>query len=150
MPNHYNLLNFLSFLGHMPPELRRRIEDKDERAMVLLVWWLMGLEKSELWWLRKRSVVTGHAMRVWLERRFGGKGSLAGVWESMRMGWNWWEIEGVVQAFARQELPLAGPHCGWKVRMSGVSSSDDSASWDSEGSGDASAWEWPGTVGIVR
>lgn len=146
VPNHYNLLNFLSFLGHMSTSFRACVEEKDDRALLLLVWWLMSLEKSELWWLRKRSVITGHAIRVWLERRFGGKGALDGVWEAMRMGWRWWEIEGVAQAVAGG----GGTHCGWRVRMSGVSSSEGSPGWDSEGSGDSFAWEWPGTVGIVR
>jgi hypothetical protein len=66
-PRRENLLHYLHFLAYMTPGYKDLLERKDPRALLLLRWWFKLVEESELWWLKKRAVVEGRAVQVWLE-----------------------------------------------------------------------------------
>lgn len=71
-PTNENILDLLAFMGHMPAAFKGLITEKDPRALVLLLWWLRGLEGGELWWIKRRAEVEGRALEIWLERWLDG------------------------------------------------------------------------------
>ncbi|KAF2001471.1 hypothetical protein P154DRAFT_553725 [Amniculicola lignicola CBS 123094] len=81
VPTHDNVLNFLYFMGCMTSEYKMLLETKDPRALLLLGWWFRMLEVGELWWLTRRAAVEGRAVKVWLERFYGGEEGLAQMFE---------------------------------------------------------------------
>lgn len=81
--NHDNVLNFLYFMGFMTPEFRVLLESKDPRALLLLLWWFRKLEVGEMWWLKRRAIVEGKAIEIWLEKGYGGEDGLIRLFGSM-------------------------------------------------------------------
>lgn len=59
---------FLSFLGHMEPEFRQLLEEKDPQAMLLLAWWYAKLIPYDAWWIKRRAVLECQAICLYLEK----------------------------------------------------------------------------------
>lgn len=66
--NDKNMIQFLAFLSQLDPRYRRLLEEKDPRAMLLLVYWHSKLARFEAWWLKQRALVEGKAICIYLER----------------------------------------------------------------------------------
>ncbi|KAH7144384.1 hypothetical protein B0J13DRAFT_43792 [Dactylonectria estremocensis] len=66
--NDKTVIQFLSFLSQLDPRFRRLLEDKDPRALLLLVYWLARLASFEAWWLNQRALIEGKAICIYLER----------------------------------------------------------------------------------
>ncbi|KAL8840299.1 MAG: hypothetical protein Q9170_001383 [Blastenia crenularia] len=64
---------FWKYTSHMRPALRRLLEDKDERALLILAWWYAKLCQVKGWWLLRRAKVEGEAICEMLEQRWGGR-----------------------------------------------------------------------------
>ena len=79
---------FISFLLYMTPEFRGRLEVKDPRAMVLLLWWFRRVQGggNDIWWMTRRARVEGRAIEIWLERWYGGEEGLMRMFETVRGG----------------------------------------------------------------
>ena len=67
-----NFVQFLSFITNMDPVYKALLEMRDGKAMLLLVWWYSKTCAHFSWWMRRRSVVEGRAICVYLEKNFGG------------------------------------------------------------------------------
>jgi len=63
------ILKFLTFIGHsLQPEYKRLLEQKDPRALLLLVYWYSKVCNASTWWLVRRAKVEGQAICLYLER----------------------------------------------------------------------------------
>jgi hypothetical protein len=69
------ILPFLSFIGHLPAEFKRLLEERDARALLLLAYWYAKVGNA-VWWLERRAVLEGRAICVYLERYHGDEGAL--------------------------------------------------------------------------
>jgi hypothetical protein len=69
--NWENILKFLTFLGHMPLDFRTLLEEKDPRALVIMLWYQALWLGSEQWWMRRRCVLETEAIIIYLERHHG-------------------------------------------------------------------------------
>ncbi|KAL7920705.1 hypothetical protein ACQKWADRAFT_297703 [Trichoderma austrokoningii] len=66
--NEHNAILFLTFITHIDPEYRSLIEKKDHRALLLLLYWHCLVVPLEHWWLRRRCVVEGKAICMYLDK----------------------------------------------------------------------------------
>lgn len=69
--NHYTIMYFLSFLGHMDVRFRRLLHEKDPKALLLLAWWYGKMCQYNVWWQSRRMVLEGQAICIYLERFHG-------------------------------------------------------------------------------
>ncbi|KAF4981482.1 hypothetical protein FZEAL_2725 [Fusarium zealandicum] len=69
--NGNTVVEFLSFLTQLDPRYRKLLEEKDHRAMVLLVWWYAKAARHKSWWMQRRSIVEGQAICIYLDRHCG-------------------------------------------------------------------------------
>lgn len=81
--NHDNVIEFLLFMAFITEHFKTRLEVKDPRALLLLLWWFRKLECGSLWWLQKRARLEGRAVEMWLERYYGGEAGLADTYAAM-------------------------------------------------------------------
>lgn len=65
---HANALDFLHFTAFITPEFVALLEEKNQRAVFLLGWWLSLVERGDLWWMVRRARIQGEAVKVWLRR----------------------------------------------------------------------------------
>ncbi|TFA97802.1 hypothetical protein CCMA1212_010527 [Trichoderma ghanense] len=63
-----NVLYFLSFITQMDPSYRALVEEKDPRALLLLLYWHSMVMSYDRWWLRRRCDVEARAILIYLER----------------------------------------------------------------------------------
>ena len=63
-----NLMRYLWFFGNVDPRYRRLLEHKDPRALLLLAWWYAQVTVHISWWTRRRSLIEGQAICLYLER----------------------------------------------------------------------------------
>lgn len=59
---------FLAFIGHMDPEYRRLLGQKDPYAMVLLAWWYAKVLSYNSWWMTRRALFESQAICIYLEK----------------------------------------------------------------------------------
>jgi hypothetical protein len=62
------LLSFLVLINNIPQEYKLLLKQKDPRALLLLAYWYAKLCEVELWWMRPRASLEGHAICVYLRR----------------------------------------------------------------------------------
>ena len=67
-----NLQTFWTFTMHMQPDFRRKLEEKDPPALLILAYWYAKVCQSRHWWLLRRARLEGLAICGYLE----------GVWVS--------------------------------------------------------------------
>ncbi|KAK1241965.1 hypothetical protein MKX07_007788 [Trichoderma sp. CBMAI-0711] len=63
-----NVLYFLSFITQIDPSYRALVEEKDPRALLLLLYWHTLVMPHDRWWLRRRCDVEARAILIYLER----------------------------------------------------------------------------------
>ncbi|KAM6476868.1 hypothetical protein HDV62DRAFT_402558 [Trichoderma sp. SZMC 28011] len=66
--NDDTVILFLSFITQIDPSYRSLIEEKDPRALLLLLYWHSMVVPEKRWWLRRRCIVEGKAILMYLER----------------------------------------------------------------------------------
>ncbi|QYT03278.1 Zn(2)-C6 fungal-type domain-containing protein [Trichoderma simmonsii] len=66
--NDDTVILFLSFITQIDPSYRSLIEEKDPRALLLLLYWHSMVVREKRWWLRRRCIVEGKAILMYLER----------------------------------------------------------------------------------
>ena len=62
-----NLQTFWTFTMHMQPEFRRKLEEKDPPALLILAYWYAKVCQSRHWWLVRRARLEGLAICEYLE-----------------------------------------------------------------------------------
>jgi hypothetical protein len=62
-----NILEFFGFIMHMGPELKVLLEQKDAKALLLVVYWYAKLHRSQ-WWLHRRGIMEGRAICMYLDK----------------------------------------------------------------------------------
>jgi hypothetical protein len=67
---HSTIFYFLSFIGHMDPEYRQLLHQKDPKAMLLLAWWYAKMLDYPAWWLQRRTQLECKAICIYLQRHF--------------------------------------------------------------------------------
>ncbi|KFY62969.1 hypothetical protein V497_02128 [Pseudogymnoascus sp. VKM F-4516 (FW-969)] len=65
-----NCATFLLFQGHMKPDFRSLLSQKDPRALLLLAYWYAKICRS-VWWVERRSRLECEAICLYLERHHG-------------------------------------------------------------------------------
>ncbi|KAK1254012.1 hypothetical protein MKX08_008007 [Trichoderma sp. CBMAI-0020] len=66
--NEHNAILFLAFITHIDPNYRSLIENKDHRALLLLLYWHCLVVPLESWWMRRRCVVEAKAICMYLDK----------------------------------------------------------------------------------
>ncbi|KAL6693110.1 hypothetical protein J3F84DRAFT_84997 [Trichoderma pleuroticola] len=74
--NDDTVILFLSFITQIDPSYRGLIEKKDPRALLLLLYWHTMVVPEDRWWLRRRCIVEGKAILMYLERYFADDGDI--------------------------------------------------------------------------
>jgi len=64
------ILSFLTLISTMHPDYKRLLERKDPRALLLLTCWYAKVCQLQVWWLRRRAVLEGQAICIYLERHY--------------------------------------------------------------------------------
>lgn len=67
---HSTILYFLSFIGHMRPEFKELLHQKDDRAMLLTALWYATMMDYPAWWLQRRGQLECKAICVYLSRKY--------------------------------------------------------------------------------
>ena len=62
-----NLQTFWTFTMHMQPDFRRKLEEKDPPALLILAYWYAKVCQSRHWWLLRRARLEGLAICEYLE-----------------------------------------------------------------------------------
>ncbi|KAL7815548.1 hypothetical protein V8C26DRAFT_401972 [Trichoderma gracile] len=65
-----NVLYFLTFITQIDPSYRALVEEKDPRALLLLLYWHTLVMPHDRWWLRRRCDVEARAILIYLERNY--------------------------------------------------------------------------------
>ncbi|PTB65025.1 hypothetical protein BBK36DRAFT_1203920 [Trichoderma citrinoviride] len=66
--NDDNVIFFLSFITQIDPRYRSLVEEKDPRALLLLLYWHSIVMHHDKWWLRRRCDVEARAILIYVER----------------------------------------------------------------------------------
>jgi len=69
--NHSTILHFLSFISNLDPNYRRKLEEKDPRALLLLAYWFAKLCPYRQWWVWQRAVLECQAICMYLDKYHG-------------------------------------------------------------------------------
>jgi hypothetical protein len=64
--NSSNLIEFMSFIGHIKSELKALLLQKDAKAMLLIVCWFAKMYKYQ-WWIQRRGLIEGKAICIYLD-----------------------------------------------------------------------------------
>ncbi|TAQ86023.1 hypothetical protein B7494_g5652 [Chlorociboria aeruginascens] len=64
-----NVPTFISFVGHMEPDFRRLLKEKDPRALLLMAYWFVEVRNSQ-WWIRRRAHLEFQAVCMYLEKYY--------------------------------------------------------------------------------
>ncbi|GAB7323373.1 hypothetical protein MBLNU13_g05833t2 [Cladosporium sp. NU13] len=65
-----NILEFFGFMMHMGPKLRNMLDEKDAKALLLVVYWYAKLYRGQ-WWLHRRGLMEGQAICMYLDKYHG-------------------------------------------------------------------------------
>lgn len=74
--NRNNIAKFLTFVSFPDPRFLRLLEQRDPRAMLLMVYWYAKTLASEHWWIYRRAIMEGPAICTFLETAFSGEAEL--------------------------------------------------------------------------
>ncbi|KAK1634794.1 hypothetical protein BDP81DRAFT_53220 [Colletotrichum phormii] len=64
---------FMGFISKLDPRFRRLLEEKDERAMLLLAYWYARVCDRKHWWMWRRAVLETRAICEYLEEKWRGR-----------------------------------------------------------------------------
>lgn len=69
--NYSNVLKFLGFIAYVNGDFKKLLEGKDMRAMLLLCYWYAKMAQYKNWWTKRRSVLEGVSIVMYLEKHYG-------------------------------------------------------------------------------
>lgn len=69
--NYSNVLKFLSFIAYINDDFKMLLKGKDLRAMLLLCYWYAKMAQYKNWWTRRRSILEGISIVMYLEKHYG-------------------------------------------------------------------------------
>lgn len=82
------VLSFLVLINNIPQEYKLLLKQKEPVALLLLSCWYAKLCEVELWWIRPRALLEGHAICIYLRRYHQDDARLQNVmreiWQGMR------------------------------------------------------------------
>ena len=81
------LLSFMCLISNIPEEYKKLLRKKDSRALLLLGLWYSKLCEIDLWWIKPRASLEGHAICIYLRQYCQGDAELQAL---MRLLWNDW------------------------------------------------------------
>lgn len=70
-----NIIEFLSLIMHVSPELKRLLDQKDAKALLLVAYWYAKLYRGH-WWVQRRGLTEGQAICLYLDRYHGNDAKL--------------------------------------------------------------------------
>lgn len=79
------LMIFYSFARNSSARFKSLLLSKDPRALLMLSLWFARLHKIDIWWVKPRATVEGHAICVYLRRHFKGDTRLQ---QAMNISWD--------------------------------------------------------------
>ncbi|KAH9901799.1 hypothetical protein F4778DRAFT_781689 [Xylariomycetidae sp. FL2044] len=62
------VLSFVTFLATMPLDFKCLLENRDPKALLVLVLWYAKICHAGIWWLARRASIEGQAICIYLER----------------------------------------------------------------------------------
>ncbi|KAM0246807.1 hypothetical protein ACHAQJ_010080 [Trichoderma viride] len=65
-----NMIVYLTFITHIDPHYRCLVEEKDPRALLLLLYWHSIVVSHDRWWLRRRCAVEAKAICMYLDKYY--------------------------------------------------------------------------------
>jgi len=82
-----NVVEFFGFIVNINPDLKRLLDQKDAKALLLVVHWYAKLYRAQ-WWLHRRGMIEGHAICLYLDRHHGGDAKLQRLlrWPKAELG----------------------------------------------------------------
>ena len=69
--NRSNSIKFLAFMGHMKPDFRDLLAQKDPRALLLLSFFYAKLLQFHVWWTWQRALLECQSICIYLESYYG-------------------------------------------------------------------------------
>ena len=64
----HTIIQFMSYISHVRSDHKILLQQKDPRAMLLLAYWYALICHYQCWWIRRRSLLEGQAICIYLER----------------------------------------------------------------------------------
>lgn len=65
-----NIIEFFGFMMNLSPEMKKLLEIKDAKALLMVAYWYAKLYKGQ-WWLNRRGLTEGQAICMYLDRFHG-------------------------------------------------------------------------------
>jgi hypothetical protein len=86
------LIEFMSFIGQVKPELMALLHRKDPKALLLVVCWYAKVYKYQ-WWIQRRGLLEGRAICIYLDRYHGDDSRIQRLlqWPKKQFGLPTWE-----------------------------------------------------------
>ncbi|KAJ6006641.1 hypothetical protein N7451_004585 [Penicillium sp. IBT 35674x] len=83
-PLYVTILSFVAFVGGMSSEVRGLLEAKDPRMLLALALWYAKLYQVGIWWMSRRLLLEGQAIRIYLKRFFAPDADIQAVLEILQ------------------------------------------------------------------
>jgi hypothetical protein len=82
-----NVVEFFGFIVNINPELKRLLDQRDAKALLLVVHWYAKLYRAQ-WWLHQRGLIEGRAICMYLDRHYGNDAKLQRLlqWPKAELG----------------------------------------------------------------
>ncbi|KAJ5528073.1 hypothetical protein N7513_012232 [Penicillium frequentans] len=83
-PIYVTILNFVSFVSGISSEVKGLLEEKDPRMLLALALWYAKLYQVGIWWMSRRLLLEGQAIRIYLKRFFSHDADIQAVLEILQ------------------------------------------------------------------
>jgi hypothetical protein len=82
-----NVVEFFGFIVSINPELKRLLDQRDAKALLLVVHWYAKLYRAQ-WWLHRRGMIEGRAICMYLDKHHGNDAKLQRLlqWPKAELG----------------------------------------------------------------
>jgi hypothetical protein len=82
-----NVVEFFGFIVNINPELKRLLDQRDAKALLLVVHWYAKLYRAQ-WWLERRGMIEGRAICIYLDKHHGSDAKLQRLleWPKAELG----------------------------------------------------------------
>ncbi|KAJ5547107.1 hypothetical protein N7494_004692 [Penicillium frequentans] len=83
-PIYVTILSFVSFVSGISSEVKGLLEEKDPRMLLALALWYAKLYQVGIWWMSRRLLLEGQAIRIYLKRFFSHDADIQAVLEILQ------------------------------------------------------------------
>lgn len=82
-----NVVEFFGFIVNINPDLKRLLDQRDAKALLLVVHWYAKLYRAQ-WWLHRRGMIEGRAICMYLDKHHGNDAKLQRLlqWPKAELG----------------------------------------------------------------